>query len=121
MIRLGSCFDLLDPENVKDLGLYHQSFCRRLAESGRSLPVNVMARKRLNCAVFEFAYSWLEQDQEAFDTCRAVFVPTTKADRIWDGSGINAHAHIQVCVRNPECILGTWLVKPEGRSNHGDG
>lgn len=45
-------------------------------------------------------------------TCRAVFVPTMKTDRIWSGSGINAHAHIQICVRNPACIMGTWLVQP---------
>jgi hypothetical protein len=22
------------------------------------------------------------------------------------------HSHIQLCVRNSDCILGTWLVKP---------
>jgi hypothetical protein len=69
----------------------------------------------LNCEVFNFAYAALELQMESrqVDTCRAVFVPSTRTDRLWYGSGINAHAHIQLCVRNPECILGTWLVKPE--------
>lgn len=113
MIRLGFCFDLLDPENVKTLGGYYQARQQTLNESPDLKPVsNVMSQKRLNCAVFNFAYETLESDGKPLDTCRAVFVPTTKTDRIWPGSGINAHAHIQICVRNPECILGTWLVKP---------
>jgi hypothetical protein len=112
MIRLGFCFDLLDPENVKNLGHLYQEYVKTLAESPDAPPVNVMAKKWMNCAVFNFAYAWLEIQQPAIDTCRAVFVPTTKKDRIWSGSGINAHAHIQICVRNPDCILGTWLVKP---------
>lgn len=112
MIRLGFCFDLLDPENVKDLGRFHQAYEKGMRENGHPLPVNVMSHKRLNCGVFQFAYTYMESQGDTVDTCRAVFVPSTKVDRIWGGSGINAHAHIQVCVRNADCILGTWLVKP---------
>jgi hypothetical protein len=32
--------------------------------------------------------------------------------RLWTRSGVYRHAHIQLCVRNPDCILGTWLVQP---------
>ena len=112
MIRLGFCFDLLDPENVKELGRVHQVYQETEAEAGRIPPLNVLSRKRLNCAAFEFAYATLGAGGEAVDTCRAVFVPKVNADRIWAASGIYAHAHIQVCVRNQKCILGTWLVKP---------
>lgn len=117
MIRLGFCYDLLDPENVKDLGRYHQAYDRAV-KGATGPPSNVMSRKRLNCAVFNFTYQWLEDEGTPVDTCRAVFVPTQKADRIWPGSGINAHAHIQICVRNPECIPGTRLVKPIEEAEH---
>lgn len=113
MIRLGFCFDLLDPENVKDLGRIYQEYTKALEEAGILPPTNVMSRKRLNCGIFEFAYASFEDRDSPVDTCRAVFVPTTRVDRIWRGSGIHPHAHIQVCVRNPACILGTWLVKPD--------
>jgi len=56
MIRLGFCFDLLDPENVKDLGGYYQARQQTLAESSDLQVTNVMSQKRLNCAVFNFAY-----------------------------------------------------------------
>lgn len=112
MIRLGFCFDLLDPENVKDVGRYYQGYRRATGKHSGPTPTNVMSRKRLNCAVFNFAYTYLEEQGTPVDTCRAVFVPTTRADRLWNGSGLNAHAHVQICVRNPDCVLGTWLVKP---------
>ena len=38
MIRLGSCFDLLDPENVKTLGVLHRGYTKIIGERGGSLP-----------------------------------------------------------------------------------
>ena len=49
-------------------------------------------------------------DEDPVDRCRAVFVPSN--ERLWTRSGVYRHAHIQLCVRNPHCILGTWLVQP---------
>jgi hypothetical protein len=112
LLIVGFCFDLLDPANVNNLRSYHQSFDRTLKESPTSSLSNVRANKKLNCAVFNFAHESLKTHGNPLDTCRAVFVPTMKTDRIWAGSGINAYAHIQIRVRNPECILGTWLVQP---------
>ena len=87
------------------------------AKLGRKTPVNVR-NKCLKCTIFEYVYKKFALAEEPVDTCRAVFAPTLRADRIWQGSGINAHAHVQICVRNPDCILGTWLVKPrEGRDD----
>jgi hypothetical protein len=117
MIRLGNCFDLLDPENVKDLDLFHRRFSRLKRELGEKLPSNVRSRKTLNCSVFNFSYAALDEDdpQSKIDTCRAVFVPADRESddkRLWKASGINRDAHVQICVRNPQCILGTWLVQP---------
>ncbi len=52
MIRLGFCLDLLDPENVKDIGYYHRAYQKTISESPELGSSNVMSRKRLNCAVF---------------------------------------------------------------------
>ncbi len=111
MIRLGNCFDLLDPVNVRELGQVYKTYQAIVAATERP-PVNVRSRKRLNCAVFEFAFTNLESEGSPVDTCRAVFAPAARSVRMWSGSGINPLAHIQICVRNPACILGTWLVRP---------
>ncbi len=119
MIRLGNCFDLLDPENVKDLGRLYQSFIQFYADSDIPPPTNVRSSKRLNCAVFEESFDLLARTDQEVDTVRAVFVPSGSSDRLWRGSGINAHAHIQVNVRNRACILGTWLIRPDQEQAHG--
>jgi hypothetical protein len=110
MIRLGNCFDLLDPENLHELARLERDFVQTERVAGRTIPRNRNQSKYYDCAVFQFAYWSLERQGEPVDTCRAVFVPS--AERLWPFSGIYQNAHIQLCVRNPACILGTWLVKP---------
>jgi hypothetical protein len=117
MIRLGNCFDLLDPENVKDLDTFHRRYAKLQVDMGEKLPKNVRSRKTLNCSVFNFAYATIDANESRtkIDTCRAVFVPSDRESddkRLWKASGINRRAHVQICVRNLECILGTWLVQP---------
>ncbi|MBX9583388.1 MAG: hypothetical protein K2X87_24055 [Gemmataceae bacterium] len=112
MIRLGNCFDLLDPYNVRELTAFQDQLRENLELAGEAVPVNVKARKSLDCAVFEFAYREVEAGGRAVDTVRAVFVPSGSGQRAWPSSGIHRSAHVQLCVRNPRCILGTWLVRP---------
>ncbi len=118
MIRLGNCFDLLDPANVKEPGILYQLYRKTEIDAGRVLQSNVSSKKWLNCSVFEYTAALLDSEGEPIDTIRAAFVPTTKTDRLWKGSGIHPHAHLQICVRNPDCILGTWLVKPIDETLH---
>ncbi len=110
MIRLGNCFDLLNPDNLQMLSGFHREFDQSQRQAGRKPVRNYNQAKYLDCAVFEFAYAAFETQDEPIDSCRAVFVPSNR--RLWAGSGVYRDAHIQLCVRNPKCILGTWLVKP---------
>jgi hypothetical protein len=110
MIRLSHCFDLLDPDNLEVLAGFRREYERRERQAGRVPRENFNKSKFLDCSVFQLAYATLEADGSPVDTCRAVFVPSD--ERLWTRSGLHRHAHIQWCVRNPDCILGTWLVKP---------
>lgn len=110
MIRLGNCFDLLDPDNLEVLSGFHREFRMSEKELGATPKENHNKAKHLDCAVFQFAYAAFEGEEDPVDTCRAVFVPSN--ERLWLRSGVHRLAHIQLCVRNPDCILGTWLVKP---------
>lgn len=111
MIRLGNCFDLLDPYNLRYLESMHEQFRGVMDDAGQAVPRNYNHRKFLDCAVFQYAYLAVEADGSPVDTARAVYVPTGKDRRVWARSWICRSAHIQVCVRNPKCILGTWLVR----------
>ena len=111
MIRLQSCFDLLEPANIETLVKIKQQMERdRKALDAPELRQNANARKFYDCSVFQHAYTVLEEQGEPVDTARAVYVPTGNAGRLWNRSWISRNAHIQLCVRNPRCILGAWLV-----------
>lgn len=113
MIRLGFCFDLLDPYNVRYLEEIHSQYIKRQSEAGLPIPQNANHHKPLDCEIFQYAYAAIQFDRgQPPDSSRAVYVPTGKGKRIWNRSWISRSAHIQVCVRNPTCILGTWLHSP---------
>ncbi len=67
--------------------------------------------------------NWVYTESDAastpIETCRGVFVPTSKAKRAWRGSWIYEEAHIQIRVRNPQNILALWHVRPDGRYGKG--
>jgi hypothetical protein len=111
MIRLGHCFDLLDPLNVGIVAEIHENYLSDLKKAGRSPPQYRNASKRLDCQVFNYAVQYfLRVFRVRLDTIRAVYVPRGKDRRIWKRSWIMNEAHIQLCVLNPKNILGTWKV-----------
>ncbi len=112
MIRLGNCFDLLDPRNVEPL----IEAKKALIKTVKPLPQNHNSNKYLDCAVFETLYQLQESAEEPIDTARAVYVPTEAHKRIWKRSWIYKETHVQLCVRNSRNILGTWLVKETDES-----
>ena len=103
MIRLGNCFDLLDPDNLDILAGFRREYEGRERRDGRVPRENHNKSKYLDCSIFQLAYAVFQTEGEPVDTSRAVFVPSD--ERLWSRSGLHRHAHIQLCVRNPECIL----------------
>lgn len=113
LIRLGTCLDLLDPKNGELLRDYHADMTEALENAGTRYRKNVRAHKYLDCATLEYAYAALEEVDVDVQTCRGVYVPTGNTrKRLWEGSWLSRDAHIQLCVRDPACIIGTWLVQP---------
>jgi len=110
VIRLGHCFDLLDPENVQILRDAHD----QMEAAGVELPENGNQHKLRDCAVFNYFYEAADQAKRPVDTSRGVYVPVAAKRRIWRRSWIYEQAHIQVCVRNPASILAAWHVREDG-------
>lgn len=82
MIRLGHCFDLLDPENIQLLKMVYDDFVKAQGELKKPIPANANTHRYLDCAVFEYAYAWLRKQGGHVDTCRAVYVPIEKKKRV---------------------------------------
>jgi hypothetical protein len=126
MIRLGFCFDLLDPDNTRDLKSFHDDYVETQIALGLPVPSNQRRHKYLDKAVFEYAYAATEEESERrgekvkVDTCRGVYVRPGSGGRLWNSSWVEHGAFIQLLVRNPECILGSWLVEPIEGDDHGE-
>jgi hypothetical protein len=64
--------------------------------------------RNLDCAVIEMIHACREDANERkFDSVRAMF-PEGKS--IYKDSGFLDRSHIQICVRNPNCIKGYFRV-----------
>jgi hypothetical protein len=115
IIRLGNCFDLLDPKNLDVLRAVHKRMTEMMTAQDLRIPRNGRHHRYLDCAVFNWFYREAEQANTPIDSARAVYVPTAHAKRIWKGSWIYDEAHIQICVRNSKNILAVWHVRRDGR------
>jgi len=116
MIRLGFCLDMTEPENVKYMQGVYTAYKESLELAGNPLPTNERQYRRLDCAVFNYAYEVIEASEPNLkvDSARGIYVPQDGKKRIWEGSWISQNTHIQVCVRNPMSLLGVWLHHPTG-------
>ena len=98
MIRLGFCFDLLDPDNARDLKSFHDDLVQARASAGLEPLTNQRRHKYLDKAVFEYAYAAIEQENDklgepaGFDTCRGVYVRPGGRGRLWDHSWVEHDA-----------------------------
>ncbi len=118
-IDLGRCFDLTDIEHADALGKYYGAYLEDLGRQGRKPPANKGADtsgadlllRYLDCAVLNFALRLLDDHADSaghprYQTVRGVFV---EGEEVFPGSSIRRKSHVQIAVRDPECILGYFL------------
>jgi hypothetical protein len=115
-IFLGDCFDLLDVEFTSILEAVYPAFVADLESRGEPIPQNAKPRAdgtklfhALDRAVIEFAIRLTEAaDNRKFDTVRGAF---WEGGQAFPGSEIARQSHIQIAVRNSDCVLGYF--KPQ--------
>jgi hypothetical protein len=108
IIQLGTCFDLLDEAHAVILGKSFPKFAANFKSAGKPLPVNGGEDKKLrelDCAVINECLDRLEVEKIYFDTVRGAFL---EGQPVFPGTTISAETHIQIAVRNADCILGVF-------------
>lgn len=131
IIHLGYCCDFLDSKYIRLIQHYYASLKELSEKVGDKLPKNRdmpndpnqdLLVRALDCAVIEHMHdrifeNWsydLEKTGNSsirnFDTTRGVF---TEGAAAFEGAGIFDKSHIQVCVRNPNCIKGFFKPREE--------
>jgi hypothetical protein len=124
VLQLGYCCDLLDSRYVQVLKDYHALMVADYKLVGQELPENKDIRndvykdkilRVLDCSVIEYMHSKIHEkyqneinlngfsDLKIFESTRCVF---TEGGPVYEGAGIFEKSHIQICIRNPDCIKG---------------
>ncbi|EXJ16729.1 hypothetical protein [Imhoffiella purpurea] len=123
-LDLGHCLDLTDSEALAYLASAYQVLRATLGKVGIPLPENRSPKsctsgdlllRKLDCAVINFLHSqrdraWRdrvadghEPEEPPYDSVRGVF---WEGDDLYPGAGFKEKNHIQLCIRNPNCIKG---------------
>jgi hypothetical protein len=117
VIDLGYCMDLIDSEFLNELKEAYNTLKSTFELVGETLPENKgdspdKLLRKLDCAVIETAHA-INKDTIQFDSVRGVF---WEGDPIYPGATFSKKNHIQICIRNPNCIKGFFLPKEINKS-----
>lgn len=114
IIDLGYCMDLTDSLYLGELKESYNVLVETCRVTGISLPTNSTIGisedkllRRLDCAVIETAHQInREVSGREFDSVKGVF---WEGVELYPDAGFREKNHIQICVRNPNCIKGFFL------------
>jgi hypothetical protein len=122
VIELGHCLDLTTQSGITAVKQAYDEFILTAEENGIPIPQNVDPAKesggdkilrRLDCAVMNYLFEIAETAQESdpksqpYATVRAMF---PEGGELYPGAGFRDKTHIQICVREPEQILGVFRI-----------
>lgn len=113
IIQLGRCFDLTESASVELLTHAFDSLSESYVSQGMPLPNNTRGKglkRDLDCLVVNHAI--LEADsigkEKNQGNAQTVRCPFEEGEPAFPGSMIRKQTHIQVAVRNLECIVGVF-------------
>lgn len=131
VITLDYCLDLLDSQFIEMVRQSYELMVESYDALGKEVPKNRDLKtdlhkdkifRDLDCSVIEFLHQknqeLISQDialngfslQNKFDSARGVF---TEGGPAFNGAGIQLKSHIQICIRNSNCIKGFFLPRKE--------
>jgi hypothetical protein len=112
ILDLGYCLDLLDYKNLEFVKFGYSMLESALSVSKTPMPQNKgedadLTLRELDCAAIQSLHKSISEDNEKeFDSVRGVF---WEGKRLYPNAGFREKNHIQICVRNIECIKGYFL------------
>lgn len=131
VIQLGYCCDFLDTRYTVMLKAYYELMAIAYKEADKFMPENIdlatdphqgKLLRFLDCRVIEYMHQRIEDqhkndktergysDLKIFESARGVFI---EGGEIYKGAGIFEKSHIQICIRNSNCIKGFFLPRKE--------
>jgi hypothetical protein len=117
ILDIGFCLDLLDAEYIALVKESHKTLEESCKKLGLPMPVNNnvgsstdLLLRNLDCAVIQNLHLERERnDMRPFDSVRGAFI---EGSPLYTNAGFHEKNHIQICVRNPNCIKGYFIPRP---------
>jgi hypothetical protein len=121
VINLGLCLDLVSSKSLQLLKVGHEILCRELSNSGLIIPQNKPLKdgvdlvfRNLDCAVIEMLHQYRHKSGfPPFDSVRGVF---WEGNDLYENAGFKEKNHMQICIRNPNCIKGFFIPREADNS-----
>ena len=118
VIDLQFCLDLLDTVFLNRVKFSYYSLSISAKMIGKELPHNRPTKYSKDLLIRELDYAVIEtlhlerarSGVKPFDSVRGVF---TEGTELYPGAGFHDKNHIQICIRNPNCIKGYFLPRSE--------
>lgn len=110
VIDLGYCLDLTTSLGLQQVKTAYERLKEVSELAGKSLPLNRSdgLRRNLDCAVINYLHRLTAGEKKpAFDSVKALFV---EGSELYPGSGLREKNHIQIAIRNLDCIKGVFRV-----------
>ncbi len=116
VIDPGHCLNLMESSALAALGKSYRLLQMLFEQQGKNLPENRpdpdtgdLLYRPLDCAVIEMLHAINATEKcPAYDTVRGIFI---EGEEVYPGAGFRKKNHVQICVRNPECIKGYFRVR----------
>jgi hypothetical protein len=109
VLQLGRCLDLTDLRCTELLATSFGNLEKSYRENKLVLPKNTgreLKNRKLDCVAINYLVDTLEEERAAqIQTVRGAF---EEGDQAFPGSMLKKETHIQVAVRDPQCILGVF-------------
>ena len=113
-IDLGYCLDLLDSAYLALLKEFYTLLKEAFENQGVNIPKNQpvgdsfdLLLRNLDCAVIESVHTYNKNNnKQEFDSVRGVF---WEGNDLYPNAGFKEKNHIQICVRNSNCIKGFFI------------
>lgn len=116
VLSLGNCLDLLDAASLKVLEegfeVAKSIFLDGLPDNAIDVISGEILLRYRDCAVIEVVHEALspvagyDLSKKPYDSVRGAFF---EGQPIYENSGFRKHDHLQVCIRNPNCIKGYFV------------
>lgn len=114
VLDLGNCLDLLDSENLQLVKGAYEEIKEIFKNADKELPKNIAPKgsvkndlllRPLDCIVIEHLLKKTD-----FDSIRGLF---PEGKELYAGAGFREKDHIQICIRDVNCIKGYFLPRKE--------